>query len=270
MIIGLRRGIDSPINRSYAYSPDLTVHRPLIGYVSAVHSIDYWVASLLIRPMLADLADTGSWRRDTAKRYVVQDGLCHSFFLDRTLRHVSFYLADHSQYNCFLTPSPPPRADQNTWFCPPDDPVPPPEGSHSAWRYLLRTAVAVPMRLSHAAFLSFARLDSDSDPALGSGLGPPDTFLSTFQALAEQARIVHTRLPEGPGTFNFTVGTQLWTVCREDALNRSKPQVHSIQHLRDPTTPPQPGNPVPVTLLGAPDAGQGKTAGGEIVVGSSF
>lgn len=193
MITGLRRGIDSPITPSYAYSPELTVPRPLAGHLSKVHGIDTWVAGLLIRPMLADLAEVGSWRYDTAKRYVVQDGLCHCFFLERTLHHVAFYLADHSQKDCLATPSPPPPEGQGTWFCPTDSPVPPPEGnSHNAWRHLLRTAAHLPMRLSHLAFLDFARL------APGAGFVPPDTFLSTFEAMAEQARIVHTRLPEGP------------------------------------------------------------------------
>ncbi|BCL28592.1 hypothetical protein ACFFS2_30365 [Streptomyces aurantiacus] len=265
MIIGLRRGIDPPINPSYAYSPELIVTRPLIGYLSTVHSIDYWVAGLLIRPMLADLTEAGSWRRDTAQRFVLQDGLCHCFVLERTLRHVAFYLADHSQYNCFAAPSPPPPANQSTWFCAPDNPVPPPEGSHNAWRYLLRTAVDLPVRVSHVAFHYFARLDP------GSGLGPPDRFLSTFEALAEQARIVHTLLPEGPGMFNIVVGTQVWTVLREDALDpRRKPRVHSIQHFRDPAAPPQTDNAHPVPLPGETAPGRKEIASGEFVAASTL
>ncbi|MEU9190116.1 hypothetical protein AB0D14_37440 [Streptomyces sp. NPDC048484] len=265
MIIGLRRGIDSPINPNYAYSPDLTVPRPLSGHLSTVHSIDHWVAGLLIRPMLADLAEVGRWRRDTAQRYVVQDGLCHSFFLERSLRHVSVYLADHSEHDCLAAPSPPPPAGQRTWFCLPEDPVRPPEGSHNAWRYLLRTAVDLPVRVTPTAFRDFARLDP------GSGLGPADTFLSTFETLAEQARIVHTLLPEGSGRFNIIVGTQVWAVRHEGAPHPPrKPEIHSIQHFRDPAAPSRTGHAAPVSLLDGPVPGIRDIAGSEVVVGGGL
>ncbi|WP_326728119.1 hypothetical protein [Streptomyces phaeochromogenes] len=250
MITGLRRGIDSPINPSYAYSPELTVPWPLAGHLSKVHGIDPWVAGLLIRPMLADLAEVGSWRYDTAKRYVVQDGLCHCFFLEHKLHRVTFYLADHGQKECLATPSPPPPEGRSTWFCPVESPAPPPEGnSHNAWRHLLRTAAHLPMRLSQLAFLDFARL------APGAGFVPPDTFLSTFEAMAEQSRIVHTRLPGGPGTVNITVGSQAWTVRRGDTADpHCKPYVRSIQHFQDPATLPEAGTAAPVSLLSQPPA----------------
>lgn len=233
MITGLRRGIDSPINPSYAYSPELTVPWPLAGHLSKVHGIDPWVAGLLIRPMLADLAEVGSWRYDTAKRYVVQDGLCHCFFLEHKLHRVTFYLADHGQKECLATPSPPPPEGRSTWFCPVDSPAPPPEGnSHNAWRHLLRTAAHLPMRLSQLAFLDFARL------APGTGFVPPDTFLSTFDAMAEQARIVHTRLPGGPGTVNITVGSQAWTVRRGTPRTRTASRMSGVSSTSK-TLPPR-------------------------------
>jgi hypothetical protein len=105
------------------------------------------------------------------------------------------------------------------------------------------------MRLSQLAFLDFARL------APGTGFVPPDTFLSTFDAMAEQARIVHTRLPGGPGTVNITVGSQAWTVRRGDTADpHCKPYVRSIQHFQDPATPPEAGNAAPVSLLSQPPA----------------
>jgi hypothetical protein len=116
MIIGLRRGIESPILPSYAYSSVLRVPWHLALDIATVHQVDSWLAGLLIRPMIADLAVRGTWRVDTARRPVVQDDLCHAFSLNESCTRVIFYQADHGQFDCHATPCRPPRPEQDRWL----------------------------------------------------------------------------------------------------------------------------------------------------------
>lgn len=171
---------------------------------------------------------TGS--RDTAQRYVLQDDLCHGFFINSRLTYVMFYLADHAECECLITPGRSPSSTDSTWFCTAEDPSPPPEGTHNAWRYLLRTASLMSVLIRFPAFCAFVHAAPSAAPCR------PDSFLTAFEALAQQARHAHAQLPEQPGMFHLTVDDQLWTVQRHENPNR-KPQVLNIQHVDHFTGP---------------------------------
>ncbi|MFJ9380560.1 hypothetical protein [Streptomyces sp. NPDC101455] len=238
MIIGLRRGIEPPIPPGYAYSPVLHVPWPVVLDFATVHQVDSWLAALVIRPMIADLAVRGTWRVDTARRVVVQDDLCHAFSLNQSCTRVIFYQADHGQFDCHATPCLPPRPDQPTWFSSGPEHIDhfglgtaaPPEGVCVSWRYLLRTATALPMQIKADAFSVFAALGSVESLGLP-GLMRPDSLLAWVEALAEQMRAVHAQLPPVP-TRRVQNGPLLWTVeHRPDSVPVRKPRLVAVNYL---------------------------------------
>lgn len=238
MIIGLRRGIEPPISPSYAYSPVLQVPWALVLNFATVHQVDSWLAGLVIRPMIADLAVRGTWRVDTARRRVVQDGLCHAFSLSESCTRVIYYQADHGQFDCHATPCQPPRPDQPTWFSSSPEHIDhfglgtaaPPEGASVPWRYLLRTAASLPMQVKADAFREFAALSSVESLGLPGLLGP-DSLLAWFEALAEQVRAVHAQLPSVP-TRRVQNGPLLWMVDHKpDSVPVRKPRLTVVNYL---------------------------------------
>ncbi|MYZ35117.1 MULTISPECIES: hypothetical protein [unclassified Streptomyces] len=200
------------------------MQRRIVHQIAEIHDVQLAVASVVIRPMLHELIASASWESaNSSGTYRLSDGQCHWFYWHRNgaSLEVKYYDAGHSEFSCPVGGelAPPVGA---TWLPHFLDSDPPPPGSSTSWRPVLRTASKLPLTLLKPGIKYYAR------HSLGvSDLGP-DTFAVAFFAMAAEAEAVHSKWKGLPGPQHIRDSTGLLWELSPPPQGSSKPAVTGV------------------------------------------
>lgn len=191
------------------------------GSIAAAHRTEPWLAGMLLRPMLADLLESGTWWEHGTHRGMyrlcdapVGTGACHALLIRN--RAVYAYRARHAEADC---PAPAPGAPRGrTWFTDPGHGWNPPWGTdRTAWRWLLHTSSAAPVLLARRVVDTHARRDEyDLDPGAE---GIAAAYAAAAEAAAHAVRVLPPHA--APDVWEVHHGPWLWQI--DTTTQRRKP-----------------------------------------------
>ncbi|KAB7835762.1 hypothetical protein [Streptomyces mobaraensis] len=155
--VGLWQPAAAPIPASAAYTVRCVSGLP--GAVAALHGIEPWLASMLIRPMFADLVTSGRWFFEPSRKlFRVEQRrkrLCHALLVAR--RGVPLhYGTSHPDARCLAHVAPVPEG-ASTWLGELDSGLPP-RGVVSCWRQVLRCSSTSPVSITRDVVERLARI----------------------------------------------------------------------------------------------------------------
>ncbi|MFD5115186.1 hypothetical protein ACFWNG_23180 [Streptomyces sp. NPDC058391] len=213
----------APVGPEAAYVVEVSLK--VVPMLADCHDIQLGLASHLIRPMVADLISTGSWRYQMSRQqYRLIEGDCHAFVW---LRHGSSegqiiaYYARHPDNECPVRETEPAVPPGDLWMPHYAETVPPPRASGNPWRAALRTGAELPVTILKPALQYYAQYGPRTE-MLG-----PGNFATAYLEMAREAIHVH-RQWHGKGDAYITDSTGLIWRLVPPGPHSSKPQVTAV------------------------------------------